>query len=224
MTALFAWPPAARFDQRVPRDRLFAQAGGGKTIRDLYADQVERITWTHKLFERSVNLAPGDGVEEIVVLEVALKRDRLDDRVLAHIDAALPRHTFIELRRGAEVMPVAAYKRRNDSDASRMVVGLHVRGAWRAADTPRAPLPAAIHQGGLYAGLLRALWPHPPRPGETLRAHADRVAVVIVEERKVDRLAGRVRRETIFARQVELNRELREAKRRLAALTETRDA
>ena len=224
MTALFAWPPAARFDQRVPRDRLFAQAGGGRTIRDLYAGQVERITWMHKLFERSVNLAPGDGVEEIVVLEVALKGDRLDDRVLAHIDTALPRHTFVELRRGAEVMPVAAYKRRDESDASRMVVGPHVRGAWRAVDAPRRPLPTAIHLGGLYAGLLRALWPHPPRAAETLRAHADRVSVVLMEERKLDRLAGRVRREKTFARQVELNRELREVKRRLAALTEARDA
>lgn len=222
-TASFAWPAAARFDQRVPRDRLFARAGSGKTIRGLYAAQVERITWTHKLFERSVNLLPGDGVEEIVVLEVTLRNDRVDDKVLAHVDAALPRHTLFELRRGAEVATVTAYKRRDESDASRMVVGPHVRGSWQSADAQRTPLPPATHLGGLYAGLLRALWPHPQWPGETLRDHADRLSAVIVEERKVDRLAGRVRRETAFARQVELNRDLREAKRRLAALTETRN-
>ncbi|WP_299819064.1 DUF4391 domain-containing protein [uncultured Jannaschia sp.] len=224
MTGLFAWPQGARFDQRVPRDRLFAQAGGGKTIRALYADQVERITWTHKLFERSINLALGDGVEEIVVLEVALKGDRLDDKVLAHIDAALPRHTLFELRRGAEAAMAVAYKRQDESDASRMVVGPHVRQEWQPEDGPRVPLPPATHLGSLYAGLLRSLWPHPHRTGESLRDQAERVAAAMVERRKVDRMAGCVRRETSFARQVELNRELREAQRRLAALTQMKDA
>ena len=224
MTAPFAWPLAARFDQRVPRDRLFAQAGGSKTIRDLYADQVDRIIWTHKLFVQSVNLSPGDGVEEIVVLGVTLKADRLDDQVLAHVDAALPRHTIFELRRGDEVALAGAYKRRDESDRHRMVVGPHMRGGWRLADSPRAPLPTAIDLGGLYAGLLRAMWPYPQRSGETLRAHADRVSQAIAERKKVDRLASSVRREPAFARQVELNRDLREAKRRLGNLTETRKA
>ena len=224
VTAPFAWPDAARFDQRVPRDRLFAQAGGSKTIRDLYADQVDRITWTHKLFVQSVNLAPGDGVEEIVVLGVTLKTDRLEDRVLAHVDAALPRHTIFELRRGDEVALAGAYKRRDENDRDRMVVGPHLRGGWCPADTTRTPLPTAIDLGGLYAGLLRALWPFGQRPGETLRAHADRVSQAIAEQGKVNRLASSVRREPVFARQVELNRDLREAKRRLENLTETRNA
>ena len=224
MTGLFAWPQAARFDQRVPRDRLFAQAGGGRTIRALYASQVDRITWTHKLFERSVNLAPGDGVDEIVVLEVVLRGDRLDDKVLTHIDAALPRHTLFELRRGAEAAVAAAYKRRDESDASRMVVGPHARQDWQPAGGPRAPLPPATHLGSLYAGLLRSLWPHPHRTGESLRDQAERVAAAMTERRKVERMSGRVKRETSFARQVELNRDLREAQRRLAALTQAKDA
>ena len=224
MSGPFDWPRATWFGQRVPRDRLLAEAGGGKSIRDLYPSQVERITWTHKLFERSVNLAPGGGVEEIEVIEIRMKGDKLDDRVLAHVDAALRRHTVLELRCGDELAMAAAYKRRDESDGARMVVGPHMRGPWRPALAPRPPLPPATDLGGLYAGLLGALWPHPRHPGETLRDHADRVSSAAAEARKVERLTGRINREKSFARQVELNRELREAKRRLAALTGTRDA
>ena len=118
----------------------------------------------------------------------------------------------------------AAYKRRDESDASRMVVGPHVRQDWQPAGEPRVPIPPATHLGSLYAGLLRSLWPHPHRTGEGLRDQAERVAAAMAERRKVDRMADRVRREASFARQVELNRDLREAQRRLAALTDMKDA
>ena len=38
MSTLFAWPAAAKVEIRIPRDRLFRQAGGGKAIRALYPD------------------------------------------------------------------------------------------------------------------------------------------------------------------------------------------
>ena len=215
----FAWPERARFGERVPRDKLFALAGGGKAIRDLYAAQVERITWTHKLFPASVNLRAGASVPEIVVLEVVLRADALDDRVLAHIDEAVPRHTLFELRRDGEVALAGAFKRRSDADASHMVIDTHARGAWHPADAPHAPLPTAIDLDGLYAGLLRSLWPHPARANESLRAHAERLSEAASCAKTVERLRGRVRREKRFGRQVELNRELREAERRWGELT-----
>ena len=216
--SLPAWPERARFGERVPRDRLFALAGGGKTIRDLYGTQVERITWTHKLFPGSVNLAAGASVPEIVVLEVTLRSETLDDRVLQHIDEAIPRHTLMELRRGEEVALAGAFKRRSDADGSRMVIGAHTRTDWHPADAPRTPLPTAIDLDGLYAGLLRTVWPHPARSNETLRVHAERLSEAAACAKTVERLRGRVRREKRYARQVELHRELREAERRLGEL------
>ena len=52
MSTLFAWPAAAKVENRIARDRLFRQAGGGKAIRALYDAQVERIDEALGQYER----------------------------------------------------------------------------------------------------------------------------------------------------------------------------
>lgn len=224
MTALFAWPEAARVDRRIPRDALFRAAGGGKAIRALYENQVERIDWAFKLFERSINLPPAGGVAEIQVIVLTLRGGELDDRVLAHIDKALPRQTWFELVRaapdGSEVQSASAYKRASDAAQAQVVTADHWRGDWQAVDAPRRALPAAVTLEGLYGGLLAALWPYPVRAGETLRAHAERLSSVAAQARSVERLRVLVRREKDFARQIERNRELRAAEAAFKELTE----
>jgi hypothetical protein len=228
MSTLFAWPLAAKVESRIARDRLFRQAGGGKAIRALYDEQVERIDWAFKLFERSVNLPAAGGVDEIEVFRVTLRDNAgnggIDDRVLAHIDKAIPHPIVFELVRhapdGDEVMLAAAYKRRSEADKSQAVTLEHWRGEWASDTKARAPLPQAASLEGLYAGMLRSLWPHGPRGGESLRAQAERLSRIATQGKAVERLQLQLRREGDFARKTEINRELRVA---LAALKELTD-
>lgn len=224
MTAVFAFPDAAKVGNRVPRDTLFRRAGGGKTIRALYEAEVERVDWAFKLFDRSINLPAASDVREIQVFRVRLRGRELDDRVLAHIDRAVPQLTWFEVERTTldrpEVQVAAAYKRRSDADSAAQVTHAHWRSAWIAADAPRAALPPAIALDALYAGMLRALWPHPARPSETLRSHAERLSKAAAQAKAVARLEGQVQRERDFARQIEANRALRAARETLRELTD----
>ena len=223
MSTLFAWPAAAKVENRIARDRLFRQAGGGKAIRALYDAQVERIDWAFKLFERSVNLPPAGGVDEIEVFRLTLRSDRIDDRVLAHIDKAIPHPIIFELVRhapdGDEVTLAAAYKRRSEADKSQSVALEHWRGEWVADTQTRVPLPQAAGLEGLYAGLLRSLWPYGARGGESLRAQAERLSQIVTQGKAVERLQLKLRREGDFARKTEINRELRAAQAALKELT-----
>jgi hypothetical protein len=224
MSILFAWPEAAKVGTRIARERLFRAAGGGKSIRALYDEQVDRVEWAFKLFQRSINLPPAEGVSEIEIITVRLRGDRLDDRVLAHIDKALPHPTIFELTRsapsGEEAQMTAAYKRRSEADRAQVVTYEHWRGEWTPSRSDRQQLPQAVSLEGLYAGLLRSIWPHPPKASETLRAQAERLSQTAMQAKLVRRLETQVRREGNFARQVELNRELRSAKKRLRELTD----
>ena len=210
-------------ESRVPRDRLFRTAGGGKAIRAAYEFQVERVDWAFKLFERSVNLPPANGVEEIEVFRVRLRGDRIDDRVLAHIDKAIPHPILFELVRHApdrdEVTLAAAYKRQSEADKAQVVSLEHWRGAWMAETQARAPLPQAASLKGLYAALLRSVWPHGSRKGESLRAQAERLSKIATQGKAIERLQVQLRREGDFARKTEINRELRTAQAALKELT-----
>jgi hypothetical protein len=224
VSTLFAWPEAARVGKRINRDKLFSAAGGGKAIRQLYDEQVDRIDWAFKLFIRSVNLQPADGVTEIEIIRLNLRGDRLDDRVLVHIDKAMPHPTIFELVRaapgGQEVQLAAAYKRRSEADRSQVVTHEHWRSGWLPTTVERQPLPQAVSLEGLYAGLLRSIWAHPPREQETLRSQAERLSEAAMQAKAVRRIQGQVKRERNFARQVELNRELRGAREKYRELTD----
>lgn len=224
MSTLFAWPAAGKVESRVPKDKLFRSAGGGKAIRALYDGQVQRIDWAFKLFERSVNLPPAGGVEEIEVFRLTLRSDRIDDRVLAHIDKAIPHPILFELTRhapdGDETMLAAAYKRRSEADKSQLVTLEHWRREWLADTQTRAPLPQATSLEGLYAGLLRSLWPYEARDGESLRSQAERLSKIATQGKAVERLQLQLRREGDFARKTEINRELRAAQAALKELTD----
>jgi hypothetical protein len=91
---------------------------------------------------------------------------------------------------------------------------------WTPDDAGRQPLPQAVSLDGLYAGLLRSIWPYPPRAGETPRQQAERLSEAAMHAKLARRLETQVRREKNFARQVELNRELRSAKETLRGLTD----
>ena len=121
---------------------------------------------------------------------------------------------------GDEVMLAAAYKRRSEADKAQTVTLEHWRGAWVAETQARVPLPQAASLEGLYAGLLRSLWPHGPRGGESLRAQAERLSKVAAHGKAVERLQLQLRREGDFARKTEINRELRAGQAALKELTE----
>jgi hypothetical protein len=144
--------------------------------------------------------------------------------VLGHIDKALPHPTIFELTRAApdanEVQMAAAYKRRSEADRAQVVTSEHWRSDWVAVDAERAPLPQAVSLEGLYAGLLRSIWPYPQRKGETLREQAERLSAAAAQAKVMKRLETQVRREANFARKVELNRDLRSAKDKLRGLTD----
>lgn len=224
MSALFAWPEAARVGTRIPRDTLFRRAGGGKTIRVLYERQVDWVEWAFKLFERSVNLPPAGDVAEIQVIHVHLRGGALDNRVLAHLDRAIPRQSWLELIRaipdGREVQAAAAYKRPSDADRARMVTSEHWRTPWIPATAERAKLPPAVTLEGLYAGLLRSLWPYPARARESLRDQAQRLSKAAAQAKTVQRLKAQVRREPEFSARVECNRQLRAAEAAFKELTD----
>ena len=73
------------------------------------------------------------------------------------------------------------------------------RHSWQplgAANVPAlTPLPVALDLAGLYGQMLRSLIPVPPRPGESLRDHVERVNQIHVKETECRRLDARLRRE-----------------------------
>ncbi len=219
---LFAYPASAAFGRVLPKNKIYAHAKPSRRLQRMFTDEVAQIAWRHKLAPETIRLPARDGIEEIQVFAVALKReaeDGLTEDVLRCIDKAIASPIIFEVSAGERIRVVAAYKRASEADPARWVVGDYFLSPWLPADAPRATLPVALDLASLYTQLLRRLTPFPPRDGESLRAHADRLAEVNRIERERRRLEASIAREAQYNRKVEMNAEANRLRRRLEQLT-----
>lgn len=217
---LYAWPASTQLDQTVPKARILAQAGATRRLKEKLTQQVERLSWAHKLSPETLNLSASTEVAELQVFKLQLKAGvkRVDSLLLRAIDQSIPSPLLFELQAASGQCLAAAYKRPNESDPSRWVLGEYLIGPWQSMDAPRQPLPVALDLGGLYGALLRGLMPLPARSGESLRAHLERLAQLRVAEREEARLQRLLTREAQFNRKLDLNRRLRDCRENLDQL------
>lgn len=196
---LFAWPAAAAFGRRVPKDKVYEHATVGAALREQFVSEVASIEWAFKLAESTVNLPGSDDVPEVQVFHLTAKRDDLTGGVLAAIDRAIAFPLFFEITRpdGATRMAAAVGK-----------VGVHHSTNWMPAGHPRSPLPTAISLSGLYAAALEPLLPLTSRIGECPAAMAARLQSVAKLERDVVAAERRLRNEPQLNRKLEIRKAL----------------
>ena len=218
MSALFAYPEAAKFGRAVPKNKIYEHGSPSAAVRQLFVRQVEQIVWQHKLAPETVNLKASKAVPEIQVFSVALKDGELKPEVLRCIDLAIPFPILFELRFDGKVKPIAAFKRPNEADASKWVTSEYFDGDWTASDTPRKPLPMLFDLEALYGHLLMPLMPYPSRPGENLQKRVERMERIRLKHRELERCEARLRKEKQFNRKVAVNAELRYLKHELESL------
>ncbi len=205
----------------MPKSKIYQHARVTRRVKQCFVDQVSRIVWQYKLSPETTNLPARAGVPEIQVFTIALKTEKLDESVLRFIDKAISFPILYEITFEDRIKEMAAYKRPSEADSAKWVVGDYFGTDWQPADTERSPLPVSLDLAGLYEQLLRRLMPMPARQGESLKAHADRLAMIRSKQHEADKLEARVNREKQFNRKVELNTELRKIKNELETLCAT---
>jgi len=249
---LFAWPRAAAFGRVVPKNKIYEHVAAGKALKERFVQQVEQITWAYKLAPETVNLPASPAVAEIQVFRVTLKSVELGHDILKAIDQAIPFPLIFELAHGGRIKLAAAYKRPNDADNNRWVVGNYFETDWLAEQTPRHPLPLALNMAGLYERLLSPLvdarlagsaappaWPEvkeaalarytttnlADEPEQlSLEQRITLTDTIATQQKEIGRIQSRLSREKQFNKRVAINAELRDAKQKLERLTQKQAA
>jgi len=221
---LYAWPERAKVNRRLPKDTLIQNAKIARIrpapkIRASLTGEIERITITHQLAPQSINLPARRGVEDIMIIELRQKTERLSGDVLHWIDRTLPRASIFECQRpDGQRQMVMAHKRPSAADKSKWVIGAYHAGQWQSG--ARGPLPVATHLAELHSKILRGLLPHAARPAETVEAHLARCEAISKLEKKCEQLKSKISKEPQMNRRVALNDELKMGLAELATLRE----
>ena len=216
--ALIAYPKQAAFGRVLPKNKIYEHSGANSRLKGLFVEQVDQIVWQYKLAPETINLPARPSVPEIQIFSIQLRTSELNLDVLRCIDGAVQFPIIFEPTFGGRTQVIAAYKRPNESDASRWVLSDYFATAWLPSDCERAAMPLALDLGGLYEQVLHHLIPTPPRTQESLADLVVRVELVAAKQREVEKAARRLAKEKQFNRKVEINAELRKLKDELEAL------
>ncbi len=213
---MFAYPSKALYGRVLPKTKIFEKAGVTSAQRKRFAAQWEKVVWEYKLAPDTVNLAEGEGVQEIQIMTVTLKTAESDFDLLRCLDNAIAHPLFFELIHGKRRRLVAAFKRSHETISDAGVVGEYFSSPWVSESTERKPLPLALNLRGLYEAMLRTLM-LPAREGESLREQTERLARFQVAQREMRQLEAKLRHEKSFAKKVDLERELRSLRKAWSA-------
>lgn len=217
--AFINYSKQANFGRTLPKNKIYEHSGANTRLKNLFVEQVEQIVWQYKLAPETINLPAKPGVPEIQVFAIQLKTPELNLDVLRCIDGAVQFPIVFELGFDGRTQVVAAYKRPNELDTSRWVLGDYFATVWLPSDIERAAMPLALDLGGLYEQVLHRLIPTPARPQESLADLVSRVEQVAVKQREVERMVSKLSKEKQFNRKVEINATLRKLMNELQGLT-----
>lgn len=208
MKKRYQFPKSAAFGRNLAKSKIYEYATPSTKIKNLFVNEVEKITWSYKLSQITINLPPAQGIHEIQVFSIGLKTDKLSYEILSTIDKAIPSPILFELKYKSSIQYIACYKRPNKVDKEKSVTSNYFHSNWIKDDAPTRELPIVLNIAALYQSLLTSISPLPLRKGESLEDLVARFDLLQAKEKERIKLENQITKEKQYNRRVELNRVL----------------
>lgn len=211
-------PKTTEFNKRIPKQKFYENLPVTPVLKRAFVEQIRTIWWRNKIAAATVNLAPGEDVTEIEVLELRLNQPSLDESVLLQIDREIPYHILFLLEYEGKYQVWIGYKEAA-SGSSAFKVSQYYHTDWMEAD--QFPLYMEGHSlDAVYENFVRQI------AGETLALAGAESLHESVErdirrkqlQKQITMLENKIRKEKQLNRQVEINVNIKKLKRELEML------
>ena len=212
-------PKTTEFNKRIPKQKFYENLSVTPATKKAFTEQIKIIYWRNKLAATTLNLAPGEQVTEIEVLEVRLNAPDLDENVLRLIDREIPYHILFLLEYDGKYQAAVGYKEAAGSGKAAFKVDRYYRTDWLVEEE----LP--LHLEGLtidavYENLIRQIAGDSLSGGEdtTLRESVEQQKLREQLEKQIATLEAKMKKEKQFNRKMELKAEIKRLRSGLEVL------
>ena len=212
-------PKSTEFNRRIPKQKFYENLTISSALKRIFVEQIRVIWWRNKIAPATMNLAAGETVTEIEVFEVCLSAPQLDEAVLRQIDKEIPYHILFLLEYEGKYQAWTAYKEAAGSGTNAFKVDSYYHTDWMEKSALPLKLDG-LNTDRVYENFVRQI------AGETLTSGADETLKESVErdrrrqelQKQIAALQVKVRRKKQLNKQVQLNMELKQLRRRLDSL------
>ena len=212
-------PRGTEFNRRIPKQKFYENLSVTAELKRVFVEQINVIYWRNKISPTTVNIAAGETVAEIEVIEIRLNQPGLDKRVLQLIDREIPYHILFLLMYEEQIQAWIGYKEQSRGGTAAFKPGNYYNTEWQPVDELCLSLDG-LNMDAVYEGFIRQI------AGERLedKSSGDLKDAIARDERRqklkkeIAALENKVRREKQFNIQVALNGELKRLKKELEGL------
>ena len=219
---LYKFPQQAKVDRLIPKNKFYEQGKANTKIEQLFVDQVENIRWAYKLASSTIHLQDQEDLKEIQIFRVKSRVEDLDVSILSFIDKLILTPIVFEVIYQDKVKVVATYKRLNQADKTKAVIGQYYVSEW-LEDHDRIELPLYLKLADLYEHFIAQILPialskdqENDNESVSIELQLQKVQQLESLQKQLNQLQSKLRNERQFNRKVELNKKVSELESQLA--------
>jgi hypothetical protein len=123
-------PRSTIVNRFVPKEKFYAKTVIKAKLKQLFTDEIEKITWTHKIAPDTLNIT-ADEYAELQVFEVALKGADVSTVVLRHIDTFIPYPILFVIKKPGSVKVAMSFKEPTAKSHDQMKVDSYFDTGWQ---------------------------------------------------------------------------------------------
>ena len=219
---LYKFPQQAKVDRLIPKNKFYEQGKANTKLEQLFVDQVENIRWAYKLASSTIHLQDQEDLKEIQIFRVKSRVEDLDVSILSFIDKLILTPIIFEVVYQDKVKVVATYKRLNQANKTKAVIGQYYASEW-LEDHDRVELPLYLKLADLYEHFIAQILPITSSEDSgdddesvSIELQLQKAQQLESLQKQLDKLKSKLRNERQFNRKVELNKKVSELESQLA--------
>ncbi|MBR7680913.1 MULTISPECIES: DUF4391 domain-containing protein [Acinetobacter calcoaceticus/baumannii complex] len=219
---LYKFPQQAKVDRLIPKNKFYEQGKANSKIEQLFVNQVENIRWAYKLASSTIHLQDQEDLKEIQIFRVKSRVEDLDVSILSFIDKLILTPIIFEVVYQDKVKVVATYKRLNQADKTKTVIGQYYSSEW-LEDHDRVELPIYLKLADLYEHFIAQILPiafskdqENDNESVSIELQLQKSQQLESLQKQLNQLQSKLRNERQFNRKVELNKKVSELESQLA--------
>lgn len=127
---MLGFPQTTEFNKRIPKQKFYENMEVSPALKRVFVEQIKLIHWRNKLAASTMNIAPGETVTEIEVIEIKLASPQLNEAVLRQIDKEIPYHILFILSFDGKVQAWTGYKEAAEGGNKAFKVNKYYHTEW----------------------------------------------------------------------------------------------
>lgn len=127
---MLGFPQTTEFNKRIPKQKFYENMEVSPALKRVFVERIKLIHWRNKLAVSTMNIAPGEAVTEIEVIEIKLASPQLNEAVLRQIDKEIPYHILFILSFDGKVQAWTGYKEATEGGNKAFKVNKYYHTEW----------------------------------------------------------------------------------------------